>query len=187
MDTSSPDFWTTIDEVEYVKLNEQDFLNCGHSTLILFKDNYQLTFDFQYNRQLGGEHLNVAKEFLDVSKYALDKNLIFAFIDNAFSTIELLAKTNLFLEVNKSIMGKTNHKAIKAEFKKSFKSMKLDFETERREVFNQLSDTRAKARYLEGRINIDKKDLLSILDVIERMFIELSHRTRFHHDNRLSR
>lgn len=45
VDTSSPDFWATIDEVEYVKLNEQEFLNCGHSTLILFKDGYQLTFN----------------------------------------------------------------------------------------------------------------------------------------------
>lgn len=84
-------------------------------------------------------------------------------------------------------MGKTNHKAIKVEFNKRFRSMKLDFETERREVFNQLSDARAKARYLEGRINIDKEDLLSILKVIERMFIELRHRTRFDHANRLSR
>lgn len=181
VDTSPPEFWASIDEVEHVKLNEKEFLNCGHSTLILFKDGYQLTFDFQYNRQLSIEHLTVAKEFLDVSKYALDKSLVFAFIDNAFSTIELLAKTNLFLETNKSVLGKTSHKTIKAEFNKRFRNAQNDFETERREVFNELSTIRAKARYLEGQINTEKEDLSSILNIIDKMFTELSNRTKYNH------
>ncbi|MCH5598628.1 hypothetical protein [Niabella ginsengisoli] len=181
VDTSSPNFWANIDEVEHVKLNETEFLNCGHSTLILFKDGYQLTFDFQYNKQLSNEHLAVAKEFLEVSKYSLEKNLLYAFLDNAFSTIELLAKTNLFLETNKSVLGRTNHSTIKSEFNKRFKNSQNDFETERREAFNKLSNIRAKARYLEGQINIEKGELTSIFEIVEKMFLELSNRTKFNH------
>ncbi len=179
VDKSSPDFWASIDEVEYVKLNEKEFLNCGHSTLILLKDGYQLTFDFQYNKQLSNEHLAVAKEFLEISRYALENNLVYAFLDNAFSTIELLAKTNLFLETNKSVLGKTNHKAIKSEFNKLFRNTDNNFESERREVFNKLSDIRAKARYLEGQINIKNTELAVIFSIIDKMFFELSNRTKF--------
>ncbi|MBO9591585.1 MAG: hypothetical protein J7599_01670 [Niabella sp.] len=178
IDTSSPNFWANIDEVEHVKLNEKEFLNCGHSTLILFKDGYQLSFDFQYNKQLSNEHLAVTEEFLKVSKYALEGNLVYAFLDNAFSTIELLAKTNLFLETNRSVLGTTNHNTIKSEFNKRFKNSQNDFEAERREAFNKLSNIRAKARYLEGQINIDKTDLASIFEIIDKMFLELSNRTK---------
>ncbi len=181
IDTSSPNFWAKIDEVEHVSLNDTAFLNCGHSTLILFKDGYQLTFDFQYNKQLSNEHLEVAREFLEVSKYALEKNLVYAFLDNAFSTIELLAKTNLFLETNKSVLGRTNHGTIKSEYNRRFKNSQNDFETERREAFNKLSGIRAKARYLEGQVNIEQSDLTTIFTTIDKMFLDLSARTKFNH------
>lgn len=153
-------------------------MNCGHSTLILFKDGYQLTFDFQYNKQLCNQHLSVAKEFVEVSKYALEKNLISAFVDNCFSAIELLAKTNLFLESNQSIIGKTTHKTVKAEFNKRFKNSEVDIEIERREAFNKLSDIRSKARYLDGTINIDRETLFAIQKTIEIMLNDLSSEKR---------
>jgi len=173
------DFWASTYEVEHIKLNESEFLNCGHSTLILFKDGYQLSFDFHYNKQLCYEHLTVAKEFLKTSKYALDYDLGFAFIDTSFSTIELLAKTNLFLEANQNIHGKTNHRTIKSAFNLRYKNSQSDFEIERRRVFNHLSDARTKARYLEGSINISKQELQSIHDTVDKMYNELCDRARF--------
>ncbi|HOW30996.1 MAG TPA: hypothetical protein PLP88_05480 [Bacteroidales bacterium] len=172
-------FWPELKEVEYVKLNEKDFSNCGHSTLILFKDGYQLTFDFRYNKLLCIEYLKVAKEFLDASNFTLDKNYVFAFIDNAFSTIELLAKTDLLLQANKSILGKTSHKIISTEFNYRYKHSKSDFEIERRKAFNKLSGIRTKARYLEGNVSIASKELLSIKNTIEHMYILLCDRLEF--------
>jgi hypothetical protein len=162
-----------------IKLNESEFLNCGHSTLILFKDGFQLSFDFHYNKQLCSEHLSVAREFLNTSKHALDHDLGFAFIDTSFSTIELLVKTNLFLEANQKIQGKTNHNTIKSAFNLRYKHSQSDFEIERRQVFNKLSDARKKARYLEGSINVSKNELQSIYDTVNKMYNELCRRAKF--------
>lgn len=172
-DFSSSSFWPSLNEVEHIKLNEKEFLNCGHSTLILFRDGFQLAFDFQYNKQISNEHLIVAKEFIKTSKYALDNRLSSAFIDNSFSAVELLAKTHLFLEADKNIKGRTNHKTIKSTFNKRFKASQTDFEIERREIFNKLSNLRSKARYLEGNVNIETQDLESIYQTLDRMYIEL--------------
>lgn len=127
VDPTVKNFWASTYEVDHIKLNENEFLNCGHSTLILFNDGFQLSFDFHYNKQLCYEHLNVAREFLKTSKYALDNDLGFAFIDTSFSTIELLAKTNLFLEANQNILGKTNHRAIKSAFNLRYKNSQSEF------------------------------------------------------------
>lgn len=179
VDPKVKDFWASTYEVESIELNESEFLNCGHSTLILFKDGFQLSFDFQYNKQLCYEHLTVAKEFLKTSKYALDNDLGFAFIDTSFSTIELLAKTNLFLEANQSIHGKTTHRTIKSAFNLRYKNSQTDFEIEKRQIFNQLSDARTKARYLEGSINISKVELQAIHDTVDKMYNELCDKARF--------
>jgi hypothetical protein len=40
VDKDAPDFWPSSGDVEYVKLNEKEFLDCGHITLILFKDGF---------------------------------------------------------------------------------------------------------------------------------------------------
>ncbi|HMK17149.1 MAG TPA: hypothetical protein VK492_03035 [Chitinophagaceae bacterium] len=182
VDPNVNNFWASTYEVEQIKLNESEFLNCGHSTLILFKDGFQLAFDFHYNKQLSYEHLTVAKEFLKTSKFALDHDLGLAFIDNCFSAIELLAKTNLFLEANQNVYGKTNHRTIKSAFNFRYKNSQSDFEIERRQVFNQLSDVRTKARYLEGSIYITKGQLQAIYNTVDKMYNELCERARFNNN-----
>ena len=176
IDANVKDFWPSTLDVERILLKEDEFLNCGHATVILFKDAFQLTFDFHYNKQVCSEHLNVAVEFLQTSKYTLENEFVFAFIDNSFSTIELLAKTNLLIEANQNVFGKATHKTIKSAFNLRFKNVLSDFEIKRREIFNQLSEARAKARYLEGTISIEKADLQSIYEIIEAMYHELCNR-----------
>ena len=174
--SSSEGFWPSSSDVEYVKLNESEFLDCGHVTLILLKDVFQLSFDFQYNKRLCNDYLIVAKEFIATSKYALNQGFFTAFVDNAFSAIELLAKANLFLEANNNIKGKSTHKIIKAAFNNRFKNSLSDFEIERRQIFNILSDARVKARYLTGSINFAKDEFLSIFNTVEKMYCDLCMR-----------
>lgn len=179
VDKDVEDFWPSNSEVEYVKLNEQEFLDCGHVTLILFKDGFQLSFDFHYNKQICAEHLTVAKQFLETSKFALENDFVFAFIDNSFSAIELLAKTNLLIEANQNMRGKTYHNTIKAAFNLRFRNSQTQFEINRREIFNRLSNARNAARYLEGNLTFSRSELESINLTIEEMYSELCERSKF--------
>ncbi len=87
IDYKQKDFWPMRGEVKSLKLNESDLEDCGHATLILLKDGYQLTFDFVYNKAVSTNHLKVANEFLKTAKFALDNKLTSSFIDNSFSAV----------------------------------------------------------------------------------------------------
>lgn len=179
VDKKVKDLWPSRNEIEYIKLNEEEFLDCGHVTMILFKDGFQISFDFSYNKQICAEHLSVAKQFLKTSKFALDNDFIFSFIDNSYSTIELLAKTNLLIEANQNMRGKTSHKTIKAAFNLRHKNTQNQFELSRRQIFNDLSDARKAARYLEGKTNFNRNELESINSTVEEMYFELCKRVDY--------
>jgi hypothetical protein len=179
VDKEDKDFWPASSEIEYVKLNEEEFLDCGHVTLILFRDGFQLSFDFSYNKQICAEHLTVAKQFLKTSKFALENDFVFAFIDNSFSAIELLAKTNLLVEANQNMRRKTSHNTIKAAFNLRYRNSQTQFEVSRREMFNRLSDARKAARYLEGKVTFNRSELETINATIEEMYLELCKRADF--------
>lgn len=87
-----------------------------------------------------------------------------AFIDNAFSSIELLAKSELLLEPMSGLEKKANHKRIKSEYNKRAKNI-LD-KKEESILLNQLSDLRNKARYLKGNgdLTFEKEVILKTLE-----------------------
>ena len=176
IDYDQKDFWPNLDDVKSLKLNEGRFEDCGHATLVLLKDGYQLTFDFVYNKAVSTNHLKVAKEFLKTAKYALENNLSTSFIDNSFSAVELLAKTNLLLETNSVVQGKTNHKAIKVEFNKRQKNAANEFDASVKDVFNQLSDYRGKVRYLNAEVDLDTFDNNKIYNILEKLYNDLMRR-----------
>ncbi len=176
LDPDQKDFWATRNDVKSLKLNESDLQDCGHATLILLKDGYQLTFDFVYNKAISTSHLKVAEEFLKTAKFALDNNLRSSFIDNSFSAAELLAKANLLLETNGNIQGKTNHKAIKSEFNKRHKNTTDEFNKSIKDTFNQLSDYRSKVRYLNADVDFSNFDMKGIYDILEKLHNDLMQR-----------
>jgi len=179
VDHTRAGFWPTISEVDTFQLNETQFMNCGHVTMVLLHGGYQLSFDFQYNNQFCKEHLNIAEQFLNTSRYAIDNNHVMAFIDNSFSAIELLAKANLLLEANQNVSGKTNHNQIKQAFNNRFRYSETEFEVSQRAVFNRLSDQRSKARYLNGEVNISIGELNSIQDTVRKMYDALVERLQY--------
>jgi hypothetical protein len=172
-DTTIENFWPSRQDILGVKLKEGEFENCGHITMIRLADTFQLTFDFIYNKKDGADNLKAASEFLATAKFALDNNLTAAFIDNAFSACELLAKTNLLLETNKQVMGKTTHKAIKTAFNIRHRNSTDDFELSVRETLNQLSDMRNSARYLNGTANPEKLNFEQTLGILEKLYTDL--------------
>ena len=174
--TQVKNFWPSSNDVIGIKLKPGEFDNCGHVTLVALSDRFQLVFDFVYNKQIAGDNLKVANEFLTTARYALENDLKAAFIDNAFSACELLAKTNLLLETNKMVTGKTNHSAIKSEFNKRHRYSTDAFDLAVKDIFNRLSDTRNRARYLNGSVDIEKLDRQQTLTILEQLYEMLSSR-----------
>ena len=164
VDITIENFWATRNEVEKVIFSDPENLDCGHATMIHFKDGYKLTFDFIYNKDSCNKYLNTAEEFLKSAQFALENNYISAFIDNSFSSMELLAKSKLLLETNQNIKGKTNHKAIKSEFNKRYKNDLNSIEINYKIVLNKLSELRNNARYLENPFSVSEEDKILIMN-----------------------
>jgi hypothetical protein len=93
--------------------------------------------------------------------------------------MELLAKTNLLLEANEKVRGKTSHKTIKSAFNLRYKNSKAAFEVSRREVYNNLSDARGNARYLNGKMSFNKNELQKIYKTMSEMYHQLCLRAKY--------
>lgn len=175
-DITARNFGINNDEVEAIIFDDEEYQNCGHVTMILFKNGYQLSFDFRYNREICKKYLLVGKEFMITSEYCYKNEFYSAFIDNAFSSIELFAKCKLLIATNQSMYGKTNHKAIKAEFNKYHRKSITGTEQNETKTLNKLSELRKSARYLDGEFKSTEVDLEIILITIKEMYNEIKEK-----------
>ena len=159
--------------IEKITLNEKEFENCGHATFIFTNDQLiHCSFDFLRNKGIVKNHLDSAKEFYKTAEFASKENLLNAFIDNAFSSMELLAKSELLLEPMSGLENKANHNRIKSQYNKRAKGLLDKSEKNKRTVLNQLSELRNKARYLKGNgdLTFEKEEIMkTILKTIKRI------------------
>lgn len=173
VNTNDNNYWASSEDVEKIIFDDKEFQDCGHATMILFTDGYQLSFDFRYNIETCKKHLQIAEQFLATAEYSYNNKYFSAFIDNSFSTIELLAKSKLLLAINKNMYGKTNHNAIKTEFSKYHMNIPEEFEMEEKNLLNRLSKLRSNARYLNGEFDYTTIDLENILKTLKKMYNQL--------------
>lgn len=155
--------------IDKITLNEKEFENCGHATFIFVNNKLMhCSFDFNRNKAIVKNHLNSAKEFFKTAKFASKENLLNAFIDNAFSTMELLAKSELLLEPMSGLDEKANHNRIKSEYNKRGKNVIIESEKNKRKILNKLSELRNKARYLKGdkNLSVEKEEIIETIENI---------------------
>ena len=136
-----------IDAIEDIKLTDED-VNCGHITLLLFKNNWIISFDFRYNKERVKAHIEASKEFYDSALDNLDKNRLRPFYENAFASAELSAKSVLLALPDKKILEGKNHKDRIEKFKNWAKlgNVKMEFSN----TLSSLSGLRDSARYLSS-------------------------------------
>lgn len=160
-----------IENIEEITLPENENKDCGHATLIKFKDKWFFEFDFIYNKALSNRHISNASQFIDAAEYSLMKNNISVFIDNLYSAAELLAKAFLLcFNPNVNLRSKGNHKAILTHYN-LFAHLK-NVKNEYADALNQLSKLRYPARYIEGEYSISKEKSIHLLNTIKEMFEE---------------
>ena len=135
----------------------------------LLKNEWILAFDFRYNKDLAREHLRAAKEFYETAKLALSQDSIRPFIDNLFSAIELLAKSELLLMPDKDFYEKATHKGIQCRYNQhvNLGNAKVEYKS----ALNKLASLRNLARYLKSELRLGPNDeqefLKTAMDMID--------------------
>lgn len=153
-----------IDNIEDIQLTDQD-PNCAHITLLLFKGNWNVSFDFRYNKDNAKEHLEAAKEFLDSVKDDFKNNRLRPLFEGSFACAELLTMA-LSMRFSKiSTLG--NHDARLDGIKKwaELGNVKNDFSKK----LHKLSKLRYSARYLHTE-EYKKENPKEYLDVLDEMY-----------------
>jgi len=157
-----------ISEIGGVELTDED-VNCGHITLLLFKNNWIISFDFRYNQERVKEHIEASKEFYETSIDSLEKNRLRAFYENAFATAELSAKSILLLLPDKDILNDKSFRSHGKIEKKltswgSLGNVKSEFST----TLSKLKSLRDSARYVHSE-DYKSEDSNKIKETIKEM------------------
>ncbi|MBU1198913.1 MAG: HEPN domain-containing protein [Nanoarchaeota archaeon] len=134
-----------IDEIESIDLTEKD-PNCAHITLLLFKNNWVISFDFMYNKKRINQHIEAAKEFLDSAKENLEKKRLRPFFENSFACAELSAKAVLLQLPDKEILQGKNHETRINRFKNWANLGNV--KQKHSHILERLNQLRSSARYL---------------------------------------
>ena len=143
----------------------------------LFEKHEDMMFQIYTNatlidKNVAKKHMQLADEFLELSKLAYESNFIIPFIDNLYSAAELFIKATLLIIPDKKLTKKATHKMIQMKYNKFAQLGNVDIE--HKDIFNKLAGLRIKARYLKGDINIKDDDAKNFINKIEEIKLTAS-------------
>jgi hypothetical protein len=156
-----------LEMIGNIKLTDDDS-NCGHITVLRFKDSWIVSFDAHYNQKIRKEYLDASKDFYESAIENLNKKRLRVFYDNAFSSAELCAISILLSWSNKKIINNKRHNQ-RIEIFKSSEGKKDDYSI----LLKKLNGIRKSARYLSNtsfkyenpeRIKITLKEMINFAE-----------------------
>lgn len=134
-----------LESIENIVLTEKD-PNCGHITILSFKNMWIISFDFIYNKKRVKEHIKAAKDFFESAKENNSEKRFRPFFEDSFACAELLAKAILLQRPDKEIIYGKNHGS---RIKKLDDWAKLgNIDAKYSKTFKRLKNLRPSARYL---------------------------------------
>lgn len=92
-----------VNDIKSIKLTDEDS-NSAHITLMQFRNNWIIAFDFRYNKKRITSHIEAAKEFLESAKNNLSENRLRPFFEDSFACAELAAKAILLQLPDKEVL-----------------------------------------------------------------------------------
>jgi hypothetical protein len=140
-----------LEGISSIHLPETEDSNCGHFTLVLIGNRWHGAFDFRYNKGHARQLLEPAEEFLVTASEAILACRKRAAIDNLFSAAELAAKAYVITTPAQGDRQAKRHGHIHSRFNISARDGNV--EPEHRSTFNQLTECRRRARYLDGTLD----------------------------------
>jgi HEPN domain-containing protein len=171
-----PIYENEVEGIEIIGLTEDDDVDCAHITLVRLLDTWFMAFDFRYNKSFSKKNLETAKEFYESARTSHERENWSAFVDNLFSSAELVAKATLLLMPDPKFRKKATHEAIQLRYNAfaSLGNVPLDYKS----VLNKLSGWRVIARYpkVDGSLKINAKDALNLLETVKSMINDCEKR-----------
>lgn len=142
-------FENEIERIENLQLLDEEEPKYAHVSMVRYGNRWLLAFDFRYNKDLARDHFETARQFYKSAQDAYKNKLLAPFIDNLFSCIELLAKSELLLIPDSKFRRTAKHRAIQSRYNQFMyiDKDKLGFRT----ALNELSKLRNSARYLKPK------------------------------------
>ncbi len=157
-----------------LRLTDEDDPNCAHVTSLLINMVWHLQFDFRYNKPLAQKHVELAQNFLTVAEFALSQGLWRPFVDTLYSAAELTVKAQLLIMPDPRILKSKRHAFVQAQFNRF--ANQGNIETSQKNAFNDLSQSRPKARYATEDFSITAEEAQDLLDSIRQLLTETSQR-----------
>jgi uncharacterized protein (UPF0332 family) len=157
-----------IESIDKFSLTEEDYQDCGFVVIFKIGSQYGLYFDFRYNKELAGKHVELAEQFLRAAELASDQGLLSPFIDNLFSAAELTAKA-ILLPHYMNLRNNKIHSRVQEYFNQFVDYGNAD--PNYRDIFAKLSSLRKPARYADYdmEINIPEDEREMMLRTIREM------------------
>lgn len=159
-----------LDTITEIELTPRD-PNAGHLTIIAHKKSWLVRFDFRYNAARCIKHIDAARQFIDSSRLALERNLLRVVVDNLFSACELMAKASLLMH-DKTLLTSKKHRVVHARYNKWGSLGNTDARYTK--LLNRLSSLRNAARYLEKDLQLSAAGAREMLDIAENMLEDVS-------------
>jgi uncharacterized protein (UPF0332 family) len=138
-----------------------------------------MTFDFSYNSARVAQTVRAAEEFLLTAHTSADQNRYRPFVDNLFSSVELMAKA-LLLSFSGLDPLKWNHKKIKVQLSGRRKANVIggDFAP----LLNDLAKLRGLARYNFDNFQIEADEVNRLRnranELLDLVHHQIGHRAR---------
>lgn len=160
-----------IESIEEILLGPGEDPNCAYFSFIFLGNSFFGAFDFTYNKGLAREHLELAKQFLEVAESSHHKHYIGPAIDNLFSAIELAAKAAMLSAFPSPIRKLKSHGAIKAQFNRQ--KILGNVQGKYTATFNELETLRNQARYLKGNYHVSAQQILEYINTTKELILEI--------------
>lgn len=160
-------FEDEVAEIREIRLTDQDSPDAGHLTLLQLKGEWLIHFDFRHNKGRAKERYNAALQFYDTAKFCFEKQFWRAFVDNLFSSVELLATAQLFVTSEQEYIKRQSH----AKTRLKYNSMMLVSKKNEdyKDLLNKLHGLVDGARYLSKPFEIKSEDAESYLKTLQDM------------------
>jgi hypothetical protein len=153
--------------------------DAGHVAVLGLPDLWFMVFDFRYNSARVAQTVRAAEEFLLTAHASADQNRHRPFVDNLFSSVELMAKT-LLLSFPGPDSLKWNHKKIAIQLSGRRKTNMVggDFAP----LLNDLAKLRRLARYSFDNFEIEADEVNRLRnranELLELVHHQIGHRAR---------
>jgi HEPN domain-containing protein len=152
-----------IADVERIELMEEE-KDSAHFTVFRFQDQWIVAFDFRYNQRRAKHHLEVAKQFLEMTRLSYQRRLWNPFLDNLFSAAELIAKAQLLIIPYGKIK---THRRIQSLY--TLHARLGNVSSHHKDALCKLAGERTRARYLKSPFSLDEEQATSYLRTVEEM------------------